>query len=102
MFKRHVLNATDLGYYFNCQGYCAECKASINIWCPKIPQNVENVTLNLKLDNVNKKNIPILRKDHYQEQREERFQNDFVMAKWQLIGGEKTFRRIQVIVAFIL
>lgn len=37
------------------------------------------------------KNILILKKDHYLDQREEIFQRDYVMEKWQLIGGEKTF-----------
>lgn len=62
MFKRHALNSTDLGCYFKCQGYCVECKASINVWCSKKPQHFENVTLNLKMDDVNEQKHSYLKK----------------------------------------
>uniref|UniRef100_A0A2S2QSI1 NOF-FB transposable element protein n=1 Tax=Sipha flava TaxID=143950 RepID=A0A2S2QSI1_9HEMI len=56
MFKRHSLNPTSSINYFGCQGYCKECKATINIRCMQSPKENENVKLYYTLSKVNEKN----------------------------------------------
>jgi len=33
MFKKHSLNVSESRCYFNCQGYCKECKTTVDLRC---------------------------------------------------------------------
>lgn len=55
MFKRHSLNLSTSGCYFNCQGYCKECNATIDLRCINKPKSNEPVRFSYKLNDVNEK-----------------------------------------------
>lgn len=52
MFKRHKVRSQNVHYYFMCDGYCAECKATLKCWCIENPKNNDLLKFYCLIENV--------------------------------------------------